>query len=131
MMQRREFITVLGGAAAWPAAALGQQSRRPWRIAFPQEGVASAGVTKRFDAFRNGLRELGYAEGDNIVIDRRDAGGTPRIISPTRIAFSRPGKLFFANEWNRGIPSCLHCQTTAESPEGPHQELLYQHRRKY
>jgi putative tryptophan/tyrosine transport system substrate-binding protein len=76
-MQRREFITLVGGAAAaWPLAARAQPSRRPWRIAFPQDEAGSAGSTKRYEAFRNGLKELGYAEGDNIVIDRRLGSGS-------------------------------------------------------
>lgn len=53
--------------AAWDARAA---NRRPWRIAFQQDRAGFAGPTKRFDAFRNGLRELGYTD-DNSTIDRR------------------------------------------------------------
>src|SRR5262249_22352542 len=79
-MKRREFITLLGGAAAWPLAARGQQNRRPWRIAFPEEGAGFAGATKRFDAFRNGLRELGYTD-DNSIIDRRVGNGRDELVA--------------------------------------------------
>jgi putative tryptophan/tyrosine transport system substrate-binding protein len=73
-VRRRAFITLLGGAAvAWPALAHAQQSRRPWRIAFPREGMGSTG---RFEAFRDRLKELGFVEGNNIVIDLRDASGS-------------------------------------------------------
>jgi putative tryptophan/tyrosine transport system substrate-binding protein len=76
-MRRREFITLLGGAVAtWPALAHGQQNRKPWRIAVPEEITPNAATIARFGAFRDGLKMLGYAEGDNIVIDRRDAGGS-------------------------------------------------------
>ena len=81
MMKRRVFITLLGGAAAsWPLAARGQQNRRPWRIAFPEEGAGFAGATKRFDAFRNGLRELGYTD-DNSIIDRRVGNGRDELVA--------------------------------------------------
>src|SRR5262245_39045240 len=80
-IKRRDFITRLGGAAAtWPIAARGQQNRRPWRIAFPEEGAGFAGATKRFDAFRNGLRELGYTD-DNSIIDRRVGNGRKELVA--------------------------------------------------
>jgi putative ABC transport system substrate-binding protein len=74
------FITLLGGATAWPLVAHGQQTRRAWRIAFPEEGAGFAGATKRFDAFRNGLRELGYTD-DNSIIDRRVANGRDELVA--------------------------------------------------
>jgi putative ABC transport system substrate-binding protein len=76
------FIALLGGAAvvAWPLVADGQQARRSWRIAFPEEGAGFAGATKRFDAFRNGLRELGYTD-DNSIIDRRVANGRDELVA--------------------------------------------------
>jgi putative tryptophan/tyrosine transport system substrate-binding protein len=75
-MRRRDFITVFGGAVVCPLGARAQQSRRPWRIAFPQDAAGSAGSTKRYEAFHNGLKELGYAEGDNLVIDHRLGSGS-------------------------------------------------------
>jgi putative ABC transport system substrate-binding protein len=73
-MQRREFITLIGGAAAaWPLAAGAQQPRRVPRIGFLFYG--SPGPSPELDAFRQGLRELGYFDGLNIVIEVRYAGG--------------------------------------------------------
>jgi putative ABC transport system substrate-binding protein len=77
-VQRREFITLLAGAAAvWPLAALAQQPERVRRI-----GVL-AGYERHlpeFDAFRKQLRELAYVEGKNLVIDWRYAGqGTAQL----------------------------------------------------
>ena len=72
-MQRREFITLLGGAAvAWPLAAQAQQSRK-----MPLIGVLiSASPPHPFaDAFRLGLHTLGYSEGQNIAVEYRYTKG--------------------------------------------------------
>jgi putative ABC transport system substrate-binding protein len=70
-VRRRDFITVLGGAAAWPLAARAQQppGRVP-RIGFLGMATAS-GHASRLEGFRLGLRELGYVEGANIIVDYR------------------------------------------------------------
>src|SRR3954453_12922727 len=71
-MKRREFITAIGGAAAWPLAAHAQPAKVP-RIGFLHYG--SPGPSPEIDAFRQGLRELGYIEGKNITIEYRCASG--------------------------------------------------------
>jgi ABC-type uncharacterized transport system substrate-binding protein len=68
MIGRREFITLLGGAAAWPIAASGQQPAKLPRIGFLGLAPASTFAT-RVNALRTGLRDLGYVEGKNIVIE--------------------------------------------------------------
>jgi ABC-type uncharacterized transport system substrate-binding protein len=66
-MRRREFITLLGGAAtAWPLAARAQQSGKVWRIGVLSPGMS--GESPPLQAFRQGLRDLGYVEGHNLVI---------------------------------------------------------------
>ena len=72
-MRRREFITLLGGAATWPLAARAQQPEKMPRIGLLLH--LSPGPSTEIDAFRQGLRELGYIEGRNITIDYRFASG--------------------------------------------------------
>src|SRR5262245_1021800 len=74
-MMRREFITLLGGAAAaWPMAAMAQQPGKIYRIGFLGPG-SYEGRKRDIDALRMGLRRLGYEEGRNIVIEYRWAEG--------------------------------------------------------
>jgi putative ABC transport system substrate-binding protein len=72
-MRRREFITLIGGAAAWPHAARAQQRERMRRI-----GVVLVGLSpesKEAKHFRLGLRDAGYSEGRDVVIEWRSADG--------------------------------------------------------
>ena len=69
-MKRRQFITLLGGAAARPLTARAQQPPKIPRIGIIDDSPI-------WNAFRHGLRDLGYLEGQNIVFDYRYAGGLP------------------------------------------------------
>jgi putative tryptophan/tyrosine transport system substrate-binding protein len=76
-MRRREFIALLGSAAAttaWPIAALAQQPTKVARIGFVGPTAADS-LPERVMAFRAGLRALGYQEGRDIVIEFRWADG--------------------------------------------------------
>src|SRR5262249_5262766 len=70
-MKRREFITLLGGAAAWPLAARAQQARKTHTIGFLSPSMAV--FTPYRTVLFNTLRELGWIEGQNIAIERRYA----------------------------------------------------------
>jgi putative ABC transport system substrate-binding protein len=69
-MRRREFITLGSAAVAWPLAARAQQTRPLPRIGYLSVGFGSLGA----DAFREGLRDFGYVEGQNLLVEYRRAG---------------------------------------------------------
>jgi len=83
MIRRRDFITGLGGAVAWPVAARAQQSDRVKRVAVLLGFAANDRyVQARMAAFQHGMQEHGWSEGRNLQIDYRWAGpDTERIES--------------------------------------------------
>jgi putative ABC transport system substrate-binding protein len=77
-LNRREFITLLGGAAtAWSLAARAQQSGgRLYRIGF-LGATSPPAAAHLLDAFRDGMRERGYIEGRNLIVDYRPPAASP------------------------------------------------------
>jgi putative ABC transport system substrate-binding protein len=90
MILRRSFITLLGGAAAWPLTARAQQGDRPRRIGVLMSGDENDPVWKTpLSAFTQALAGLGWADGRNVRMDLRWGGGdTNRIRALARGSWS-------------------------------------------
>jgi putative tryptophan/tyrosine transport system substrate-binding protein len=85
-MKRREFITLLGGAAiTWPLAARAQQRERMRRIGVLLSFAADdPAAQRRVLAFAQGLEQSGWTEGRNVRIDIRWGAGDPSAFADTR-----------------------------------------------
>ena len=82
-MRRREFITGLGSAAAWPVVARAQQAAPVTGFIHPETPDLAEYLVR---AFRQGLNETGYVEGRNVAIDYRWAQSQNDRLSATRFA---------------------------------------------
>ena len=79
-MRRREFVTLVSSAAAWPFTARAQQAATKQRIAIfhpaiPTTLLTETGGGSAWRAFFGELRRLGYVEGENLIIERYSAEG--------------------------------------------------------
>jgi hypothetical protein len=107
-VRRREFLTLLGGAAAWPLAAHAQQTAMPV-IGF-LSGASPNEHTIRLKAFLQGLQEVGYVEGQNVGIEYRWAEArterlpslATELLNRQVTASWRPGALL--RRWRRRQP---------------------------
>ena len=87
-MKRREFITLLGGAAVWPLAARAQQAGKLPTIGF-LDGATPWIESQRLAAFVQRLRELAWVDGRNVAIESRWAEGRPERVSEIAAEFVR------------------------------------------
>ena len=80
-LRRRQFVTLLGGATAWPLAVRAQQAEKRYTV-----GILSAGSenTALSAAFSDALRELGWVEGRNVVFEYRYAENRPERLLELR-----------------------------------------------
>ena len=91
-MRRRAVLALLGGAAVWVRRAQARVARaQPLRV-----GVLDPGLPTLFDAFFQGMRELGYVEGDSVVYLRRSTEGqaAPTVRLATELAGLKPDVIF-------------------------------------
>ena len=79
-MNRREFITLLGGAAVWPLAARAQQGERMRRVGVVMGDSQTGPFSRAAAKFPQELQRLGWNDGQNIHIDYRYAGSDPSLI---------------------------------------------------
>ena len=90
-MQRREFITLLGGAAAWPFAARAQQPEQIRRIGvLVAYAESDPEAQARITAFRQGLRDLGWTEGHNLRMELGWGTGDPVREAATSVIPKQP-----------------------------------------
>ena len=76
-MQRREFVALLGGAAAWPLGARAQQPGRTYRLGLLSNGPAVSPLDERRKSLLSGLAARGFIEGQNLVLVQRAADARP------------------------------------------------------
>jgi putative ABC transport system substrate-binding protein len=89
-MRRRSFITLLAGAASWALSAGAQQPVKIARIGWLSRGNAST-PDATMNAFREGMRELGYAEGQSFAIEARYADGKAELMAAQAAELERVG----------------------------------------
>jgi putative tryptophan/tyrosine transport system substrate-binding protein len=95
-MRRREFIALIGGAAAWPLAARAQQAAMPVVGFVRSESIADA--TNLVTAFRQGLKEAGFVEGQNVTVEYRSGEGQrERLQSVVAELIRRPVSVIAGN----------------------------------
>jgi putative ABC transport system substrate-binding protein len=122
MMKRREFVSLLGGAAVWPVAARAQQSPIRPLIGVLSPLLAVLGA-RNVAAFRSGLRDLGYVDGRNVTLALRYGEGAPErmpllarelvALNPDVIVAGSQSGALAAHDATRTIPIIAN---TAEDP---------------
>src|ERR1700730_13951418 len=102
-MQRRQFITLLGGAVgAWPFAAIAQSPAKVYRIGLLSTGAALADTSPQGVPLIRGLAQHGYALGRNLAFERRGSAGR-----------THPPAIFFFGMGGRRVDGFLHLSSSA------------------
>jgi putative ABC transport system substrate-binding protein len=111
-MKRREFITLLGGATAWPLAARAQQpAGRVYRVGYL--GIAAREQTSLLTrALEEGLRSLGYRVGENVAIEYRFANGELERLPALATELVRLGLDVIVTVFNPSIVAATKATTT-------------------
>jgi putative ABC transport system substrate-binding protein len=89
LLKRREFITLLGGAATWPLGTLAQAQGKVWRVGVLSIGSAST-ASHLGEAFFKAMADLGYQEGRNVRYEVRYGEAASTSSSSPRASWSAP-----------------------------------------
>jgi putative tryptophan/tyrosine transport system substrate-binding protein len=108
-VKRREFTTLLGGAAAWPLAARAQQPAMP--VVGFMHILSPENVPHFVSAFRQGLKEQGVIEGQNVAVEYRWAYGDYDRLPELAADLVRRGIAVFAATGRRPACSASRCRT--------------------
>ena len=112
-LKRRDFIALLGSAAAWPLAATAQQPERVRRIGVLTPFAADDPEAKaRVEAFVQALQQLGWSVGRNLQIDIRWGAGMPSALAITRQNWWRSHRTPF---WPQAARLWVHCSRQHEA----------------
>jgi putative tryptophan/tyrosine transport system substrate-binding protein len=95
-LERRKFITLLGGAAAWPLAAHAQQSGKLPTIGYLGQSTLAV-ESQRVAAFVQRLRELGWTEGRNVAIEYRWSEGRTERFAELQASSHKPAAVDHQN----------------------------------
>ena len=117
-LQRRAFITLLGGAAAWPLAGFAQTLARP--VVGCVVAGSKAGTERVFDGFLQGMRDLGYVENQNWTFEVRYADGDQaraQSLAEELVHIKPDGLQFSSSRLIRG--ALARFQDAPEAPAGP------------
>jgi putative tryptophan/tyrosine transport system substrate-binding protein len=111
-VRRREFIAGLGGAAAWPVAARAQQPAMPV-VGFVRDGSADTSA-RLAAAFRKGLNEIGYVEGQNVTVEYHWLEGQynrlPQLMADLVRRDARQRDDGCGESCNNDNPDCFWCR---------------------
>jgi putative ABC transport system substrate-binding protein len=114
-MRRRDLVVGLGATAAWPATMQAQQAGKVWRVGFVAGGARPVPFESGpYVGFRQGMHDLGYVEGENLVIEWRFAEGRYELFSEFAREFQRLRLDVIVSGLGRAVPAVR--QANPETP---------------
>ena len=112
-MRRRDFVTLIGGAVAWPVTARAQQRERVQRVGVLMNLAAEDPVSiARAKAFAQGLQALGWVDGRNVHIDYRWAAGKAELFRRYAAEFAAQAPDVILTSGGAGVPPVLEATRT-------------------